>query len=71
MSTRSDTDERMAVSGIDVAEPVLSREAVERFYQDPRVAERYGISVTQIRAWNGLSSGSTLIHPGDQLTVYR
>jgi ubiquinone/menaquinone biosynthesis C-methylase UbiE len=31
----------MAVSGIDVAEPVLSREAVERFYQDPRVVERY------------------------------
>lgn len=41
MSAKPDSDKRLAVSGIDVDEPVLSRQAVERFYQDPRVAESY------------------------------
>jgi ubiquinone/menaquinone biosynthesis C-methylase UbiE len=41
MSANSDHDGRLAVSGIEVDEPVLSREAVERFYQDPRVAKDY------------------------------
>jgi ubiquinone/menaquinone biosynthesis C-methylase UbiE len=41
MSENSDSGERFAVSGIEVDEPVLGREAVERFYQDPRVAKDY------------------------------
>lgn len=32
-----------------------------------RIAQRYGVRVSDLRTWNGL--GSTVIHPGDKLVV--
>lgn len=35
------------------------------------IASQYGITVTQIRTWNGMTTRESLIRPGDDLTLYR
>lgn len=35
------------------------------------IAERYGVSVEELREWNDIDEGDDLIHPGDEIIIIR
>ncbi len=60
--------QKLTVRTLSVGEAVVHRVAHGETLWD--IASRYGTTVRNIRQWNGMGSRSSLIHPGDRLTLY-